>query len=189
MGATQDQPKDVEFVNQLFSSLADLALGDIDRAIKGRCMLGAVILTACFIDYLSLLRAIVLDNKSKLSKRYIDFVQEYLNIYPAKELYHSLRGDLVHAYTGQGCFCYVDGTAVAHFKQTVPGGKIIINVETFVEDVKRAFTDFRERVMCNSEYVRRIGDACRDGRITFMVVSEISWQAEELSNLQSTGRP
>ena len=54
-----------KLVEELFHAYENFALGDVDRAMKGQSMLGALVLAACFIDYMANLRGVTIGSMGR----------------------------------------------------------------------------------------------------------------------------
>lgn len=76
--------------------LFDYAFGDILRAIKGRSLMGAFILSFCYIDYLAY---IAYQNPRNSGEFYKKFIEDYFKEekYDGERLY-AIRCSLVHTY-------------------------------------------------------------------------------------------
>jgi hypothetical protein len=120
-------------INHIKFALHDMAFLDIKKAISGKSKMGAFILASCFIDYMA---GFVCGGETK-SKDYQDFVRDYLpSIYNPLKLYKDLRCKLVHNYSEGGSYVFTDDKPQLH-GQTA-NGRIIINLENFINDLNNA---------------------------------------------------
>jgi hypothetical protein len=122
------------------------AIGDIEKAsVKGSAKLAGFILGACFIDAMAGFYAGI-DRKTAKNgsgPRFKHFVEKYLKQYDAQKLYEDLRCGLVHSYSEGGTYVFTDANKDGeHFDKT-PRGKILLNLEDFVEDLKSAYQQYR----------------------------------------------
>jgi hypothetical protein len=140
---------DAEIVTQALDSYHEIALGDVQHAMNGKAMLGAVILAACCIDYFARINAAARGASEDVGPRFESFVETYLSMYDPKKLYTDLRCDLVHAYTGSKDFVYTDGHPESHLQHDTQRNKVIINAESFVADVFAAYEEFRKALFAD----------------------------------------
>jgi hypothetical protein len=168
-----DESKNI--VEKLFTSYEEFALADIDRAFRGDSLLGALILAACFVDYMAKLAGILSGStgRSVITKNYKDFVEKYLPKYEKDKLTFDFRGDLVHAYTGLGNYIYTHDHPELHLKIDKGTGKTIINVKDFIQDVKNAFSQFRAIVFSDMKYISRIHEAYNRQEIDYFCIRQI----------------
>ena len=121
--------------------LHDMAFLDIKRASSGNAKMGAFILASCFIDYMA---GFVCGHQTRM-KDYEDFVLHYLpSIYHPSKLYKDLRCGLVHNYSEGGSYWFKDNKPELH-GQTA-NGKIIINLENFIEDLEKALRKLLQEI-------------------------------------------
>jgi hypothetical protein len=139
-----------ELVATLDRSLLEMAYGDIIRAsIQGSAKMAGFILGSCFIDMLAgFYFGITQEDlkKRESGKRYKEFVGKYLTRYDAEVLYKDLRCGLVHDYAEGGSYTFTDNHPELHFKITVQG-KIILNLENFLDDLKAAYELYRDDIL------------------------------------------
>jgi len=136
-----------ELVEILDKYLLGWAFGDIERASK-EAKLGAFILGACFIDamagfYKGINRK---EAETGSSSRFKDFVKVYLPQYDPEKLWKDLRCGLVHSYAEGGSYEFTHSNSEIHFTKS-SRGKIILNLEEFLEDLKGAYNQLREDIM------------------------------------------
>lgn len=139
-------------------SILDWMVGDCWRAVEGRAMVGALILAVCAIDT----RGSLLAGKGGSNKTFKDFAARYLPRCEeyTDDVYDGMRNRLVHNYSSRG-FVYTDGNPELHLIKT-RGGDLILNVESFVEDVQRAaeayIADLEEDAELYRKYIKRTKD-------------------------------
>ncbi len=131
--------------NRIKVGLEDMAFEDIKRASKGGSKMGAFILASCFIEYMAGFKK----GGSTTRTDYINFVKTYLKSYNAKNLYTDLRCKLVHNYSEGGSFLFVDGKQNLHLKKEQATGKIFINLENFIEELKGALDTLLDDIKKN----------------------------------------
>ena len=120
-------------LNHIKNALYDMAFLDIKRASDGGSKMGAFILASCFIDCMA---GFVCGRKTT-RKDYEHFVRNYLpSLYDPSKLYKDLRCQLVHNYSEGGSYWFVDNKAQLHGKTVC--GRIIINLENFINDLENA---------------------------------------------------
>jgi len=145
----QTQTKD-SLIKEMDEHLFNWAIGDIEQAsIKGNAKLAGFILCVCFLDAVAGFYAGV--NKEEVKHgsgiRFKNFVNKYLKQYGSEKLYIDLRCGLVHSYAEGGTYVFTDGNKDGkHFDRT-PRGKILLNLEDFFEDVKKAYCSYRDDIM------------------------------------------
>jgi len=142
------------------------ALCSIERAYLPPCQgaPAAFILITCLIDFLGTLYAGRESGEGTFRGFVRDFMRQQCNGigYDDKELYKSLRNKLVHNYSiGNGRYVLTHGRPEKHLK---PHGKaLVLNLEDFFSDVKRAADDYFARVAQEAELrdklVRRISES------------------------------
>jgi hypothetical protein len=88
---------DNEIIEQIIHSFTKFNLRDIEEINKYEkdYIIAEFILCSCLIDQLSGFRY----NNGVVSKRYKQFVKEYLTKYNPNKLYYDLRNKLVHNYS------------------------------------------------------------------------------------------
>lgn len=164
---------DIEFVTLALNNYRDMALGDIQRAMDGRAMLGAIILAACCIDYLARVNAAASDqNTNHVRSRFESFVGAFMLSYNPVKLYEDLRCDLVHAYSGGKDYVYVYGHRPWHLQIDQQRGKLIINVESFVHDVISAYDQFRVALLTDINKTSKAANFLR--KEGFLAIANIS---------------
>ena len=123
---------------------------DIERtSIHGDAKLAGFILGACFIDAMAGFY-VGIDKKSMRSgsgKRFKDFVKKYMPKYDAKKLYEDLRCGLVHSYAEGGSYVFTDANKAGFHFNTTPRGKIILNLEDFLCDLREAYNRLRHSIL------------------------------------------
>lgn len=149
-----DQITKIQLVKILDHQLFGLAYKDIERAsIHGNAKMAGFILGACFIDALAGFYAgVKLEEVDKGSgARFKKFVTKYLAQYNVESFYKDLRCGLVHSYAEGGTYVFTDSNRAGfHFTQTETG-KMILNLEDFLADLRRAYSDFRSDILSNNE--------------------------------------
>lgn len=134
------------------------AYKDIERAsIKGKAKFAGFILGACFIDAMAGFYAGI--DKSNYNKgsgvRFKKFVRNYLPKYSRKGLYYDLRCGLVHSYSEGGTYVFTDSNKAGEHLDKTLDGKIILNLEDFLSDLKSAYKKLRSDILSNKEIFNR----------------------------------
>ena len=127
---------------------------DIERAsIKGDAKLAGFILGACFIDAMASFHAGVdLDTSKRDSgKRFKDFVEKYLKDYNADKLWSDLRCGLVHSYAEGGTYVFTDNNKAGFHMNYTSKGKIILNLEDFCADLRKAYNAYRTDILSDND--------------------------------------
>jgi len=120
-------------ISHIQFALYDMAFLDIKRASFGKSKMGAFILSSCFIDYM----AGFIAGRETTNKDYKQFVKDYLPpFYDPEKLYKDLRCKLVHNYSEGGSYVFVDAKSELHGKKI--NGKLVINLENFIDDLESA---------------------------------------------------
>lgn len=137
-----------QLVKELDASFLDVALVDIDRALKENTNLAVFILGVCMIDAL----AGFYGGKEKPTSegntgRFKTFVRKYLTQYNADDLWE-VRNGLLHSYAVEK-YSFVNKKRHFHNKPT-NGGKFI-NDENFCDDLKSAYENFKNEILAGSE--------------------------------------
>ena len=124
-----------QIIDQIIHSFLKYNLRDIQEINNNKLdfTIAEFILCSCFIDQISGFRY----NKEKVGERYRDFVQEYLPQYNSIKLYEDLQNKLVHNYSICNFYGLTRNAVNLHLQNV--NGKIIINLENFIEDLKVAF--------------------------------------------------
>ncbi len=152
------------------------ALTDIRKALKGGPDLAIFILGSCFIDamasfYYGVTKE-MLNEESKAdadteklrtdypgykgaSNRFVGFIKKYLpTIYlcgKGQDFFSSSRCGLIHSYVERDAkYAFISGRNDCHGKKTI-GGQIIINRETFVDDLENVYKKFINDIRCDNE--------------------------------------
>jgi len=130
---------------------------DILKATGGYegAKLAGFILGACFIDALAGFYAGVNKDESKngSGKRFKDFIKIYLTQYDADELWEDLRCGLVHSYAAGKTYGFTDSRTTPfgfHLSMT-PQGQILLNLEDFLSEIRKAYGDFRSDILKDNE--------------------------------------
>lgn len=143
-----------QLVNVLDQYLFGWEYKDIEKAsISGEAKLAGFILGACFIDTMAGFFAGVTKEKvgSESSDRFKDFVKKYLPEYDAEKIWSDLRCGLVHSYAEGGTYVFTDANKAGfHFNSTA-GRKIILNLEDFLSDLRKAYRDFRNDILMDND--------------------------------------
>ena len=127
---------------------------DIERAsITGNAKLAGFILGACFIDAMASFHAGVDSETSKhgSGKRFISFVEKYLKTYEANKLWSDLRCGLVHSYAEGGTYAFTDNNKAGFHMNFTSKGKIILNLEDFCADLRKAYNTFRTDILSDND--------------------------------------
>jgi hypothetical protein len=112
-----------------------MAFLDIKRASAGKSKMGAFILASCFIEYMAGFVA----GKETNREDYKKFVKDYLPpLYDPEKFYTDLRCKLVHNYSEGGSYLFVDDKLNLHGHREQTSGKLIINLENFIDDLEVA---------------------------------------------------
>jgi len=124
---------DTAKLNHIKFVMRDMAFLDIKRASAGQSKIGAFILASCFIEYM----AGFVTGKETTKSDYKQFVQDYLpQLYEPEKLYRDLRCKLVHNYSEGGSYMFTYAKPPLHGQ--VFDGKVVINLENFIEDIEAA---------------------------------------------------
>ena len=143
-----------ELVDILDKYLFGWEYKDIERAsIQGNAKLAGFILGACFIDAMAGFYAGIdqITMKNNSGKRFKDFVRKYMPKYNAKKLYNDLRCGLVHSYAEGGTYVFTDANKAGFHFNTTPQGKIILNLEDFLCDLREAYKKLRHDILDNND--------------------------------------
>jgi hypothetical protein len=140
-------------------SFGDFALGDVKRASAGHAKIGAFILAAHLIDALARLSTRRGDGKAAWD----EFVPAFLPAYSAacEELYRSYRGLLSHRYSLKG-FRLVDGEHYRHRHWAVEDGERVLHLESFVEDLDQAWSEFSAKLGRDVQFRERVLERARE---------------------------
>lgn len=147
-----------QLVRILDEYLFGWAYGDIERAsVRGDAKLAGFILGACFIDAAAGFYAGVTKEESKngSGKRFKDFVRKYLAKYDADRLYEDLRCGLVHSYAEGGTYVFTDANKAGFHFNTTPRGKIILNLEDFLLDLRESYRLLRNNILSDDDVSRK----------------------------------
>jgi hypothetical protein len=143
-----------ELVIILDRSLFSMAYKDIERAsIYGEAKLAGFILGACFIDAMAGFYSGVTKDKvtKKSGERFKNFVSKYLTRYNAEDFYKDLRCGLVHSYAEGGTYVFTDSNKAGFHFTATKTGMIVLNLEDFLADLRKAYSDFRNDVLTDNE--------------------------------------
>lgn len=147
MGAFPKITTTYPLVEHIIKSLKDFALRDIKKIGKEDTVLASFILCSCFIEQVSGFRYVKTGHKP-----FTDFVKEYLpSHYNPNKLRDDLRNKLVHNYSLGNSYSLVREKRELHL--TMLGGRQIINIENFIEELDTAFTLY-ENDLNTKEVVR-----------------------------------
>ena len=139
-----------QLVQLLDKYLYGWAYMDIERAsVHGTAKLAGFILGACFIDAMASFYAGV-DRKAAKTKsgdRFKDFVIKYLSQYNADDLWSDLRCGLAHSYAEGGTYVFTDNNKGGFHLNKTPHGKIVLNLEDFCADLRKAYNVFRNDLL------------------------------------------
>lgn len=139
---------DDDKINAVVDSLENNALGDIERACTGGSKMGAFILCSCLIDAI----AGFMKGADTYPRDYKRFVCNHLKNYNKDDIYQDLRCKLVHSYSEGGSYMFTDNKKNLHLKKD-SSGKIIINLENFIDEIKKALEDYKN-VLLNKANTR-----------------------------------
>jgi hypothetical protein len=123
-------------IQKVVGSLRDHALGDIKKASAGGSKMGAFILCSCLIDAMEGF----IKGADTNGDDYRQFVKNYQPSYNGEHLYRNLRCKLVHSYSESGSYLFVDNKPGHHHKKV--NGRMIINLENFIDDIENALKKF-----------------------------------------------
>lgn len=115
-------------IENIINFLTDHLLADIRHNLKDKQM-AAFILAACFIDLLGAYRY----NISKNRKRWAAIIDNYMYAGKGKELFTTLRSDLVHNYSLKQFH------VISNRDVTNKDPENSISIVTFVADIETAF--------------------------------------------------
>ena len=141
-----------ELVIILDDYLLGWAFRDINRASEGQAKLGAFILGACFIDAMAgFYKGITKEEAKRNSgRRFKEFVEKYLPEYYPERIWEDLRCGLVHSYAEGGTYEFTHSNNQFHFKKS-SRGQTILNLEDFLNDLRRAYGTLREDILTNKD--------------------------------------
>jgi len=143
---------DEQIIEQIIKSFTDFNLRDIieiNNHEKLEFTIAEFILCSCLIDQLSGFRY----NTDKVGKRYRQFVKDYLPKYNSDELYEDLRNKLVHNYS-VGSFYGLTRKA-PHLHLQIVDGKLYLNLEDFIADLKIALDKYIYELRNDNEIKRK----------------------------------
>lgn len=124
-------------LHEITFALEVMAYGDILRASKCECRVGAFILISCFIDYLAGFRS----GKRAIKDDYLGFIEKYFpKEYDPRKIYEDLRCGLVHNYTEGGSYSLTYGHPDLHLKPD--GERVYLNLENLIRDTEKAMKQF-----------------------------------------------
>ncbi len=139
-----------QLVGLLDKYLYGWAYKDIERAsLLGTAKLAGFILGACFIDAMASFYFGVDKEKAKTGSgvRFKDFIKKYLNQYDSERFWEDLRCGLVHSYAEGGTYVFTDDNKAGFHFECTPYGKIVLNLEDFCADLRKAYTLFRKDIL------------------------------------------
>jgi len=142
-----------QLVNILDQYLFGWEYKDIEKAsVFGEAKLAGFILGACFIDTMAGFFAGVAKKNvgSGSSDRFKDFVKKYLPKYDAEKIWVDLRCGLVHSYAEGGTYVFTDANKAGFHFNFTPTGKIILNLEDFLSDLRKAYKNFRNDILIDN---------------------------------------
>ncbi len=134
-------------IQQMRTSLIDMAFGDINRASNGGAKMGAFILCSCYIDYLAGFRF----GRQTTGRDYKEFINLYLKGYDPETVYHDLRCGIVHNYSEGGSYTFMHAHPDLHFYRPGGMGKISLNLENFISDLETATNLYFEELGASDE--------------------------------------
>ncbi len=129
---------DNEIIEQIIHSFTKFNLRDIEEINKYEkdYIIAEFILCSCLIDQLSGFRY----NNGVVSKRYKQFVKEYLTKYNPNKLYYDLRNKLVHNYSVGNNYGLTRNAKHLHLRKI--NGLLYLNLEDFIKDLKDAIDKY-----------------------------------------------
>ena len=128
-------------LHQIKKGLYEMAFLDIKRASDGQSKMGAFILASCFIDQV----AGFVKGGYTTRDDYKQFVKDYLpTLYDSEKLYTDLRCKLVHNYSEGGSYLFTNSSRDQHGREI--HGKLIINLENFIEDLEAALRKLLDEI-------------------------------------------
>jgi hypothetical protein len=84
------------------------------------------------------------------SKDYIDFARDYLPAYDPVKLYKDLRCEIVHNFSEGGSYVFCFSLPQFHGRE-VEDGRVIINLENFIGDLKNAMYKLLDEIRTDSK--------------------------------------
>jgi hypothetical protein len=122
-------------------------------SVQGSAKLAGFILGACFIDAMAgFLFGIDRDSAKKDSgKRFQDFVKKYMDQYDPEKLWQDLRCGLVHSYAAGETYAFTDNNKAGFHFESTSRGTIILNLEDFCADLRKAYALFRKDILNERE--------------------------------------
>lgn len=133
LGTIEDR---IGFVLEAFGVFA---LSDIEFMAKGNKPIGGFILASCYIDQLSMY---IYNSNANLN--FEKFITEYMPDYKDLKLQIRLRHLLVHHYVTGKEFVLTTELPDNHLKPL--GKQTVLNLNDFLEDLKKAFEEFKKQV-------------------------------------------
>jgi hypothetical protein len=129
---------DAQIIDQIIHSFTQYNLRDITEINNNQLdfTIAEFILCSCLIDQISGFRY----NTDKVSKRYKEFVQEYLPMYNSDDLYDDLRNKLVHNYSIGSRYRLIRNSMQLHLQEM--DGFIYLNLENFIADLRNALNKY-----------------------------------------------
>jgi hypothetical protein len=132
-------------------SLKEMAFEDIRRASAGGAKMGAFILASCFIDYLAGFYA---GHKANADE-YRAFITDFLSGYDPDKLYRDFRCGVVHNYTEGGSYVFTDGEKAGKHLTPLKDGRVLLNLEHFVDDIEKAMQKYFNRLDVDTDVVKK----------------------------------
>ncbi len=126
-------------------TLEEDAWQDVIYASEHGTRMGGFILASIYIDYLAGYFGGEGDNR----ELYIGFIKKFMPQYNAEDIWMSMRCQLVHNYSERGSFEFTDGKPERHLKPSRLKGRLILNIESFLEDIKNARDGYFELVQAD----------------------------------------
>jgi hypothetical protein len=166
-------------------SFGDWALGDVKKAHAGGAKVGAFILAAHFIDALARLSKKKGDGKAAWD----EFVPAFLPAYAgeAAKLYRFYRGKLSHQYSLRD-FRLVDGEDYRHRHWALENGDRVLHLESFIEDLERAWSHFSEKLDQDAQFRERVLERAREDP-PLTIVQDQAGTASAASSLTRLSQP
>lgn len=150
---TNTQITKEQLVNVLDKYLFGWEYKDIEKAsIFGEAKVAGFILGTCFIDAMAGFFAGTTKEKfSGSSDRFKGFVKEYLPAYDAEKIWEDLRCGLVHSYAEGGTYAFTNANEEGFHFNSTQRGKIILNLEDFLSDLRKAYKNFRNDILIDND--------------------------------------
>jgi len=134
---------------QIIHSLRNYNLGDIKKIAQMDTVIASFTLCSCFVEQVSGFRYAKVKHKTG-NEMFKSFVKDYMSQYDPSKLRDDLRNRLVHNYSLGEKYSLTMGSNGYHLKAD-KNGRLILNLENFINDIEGAFTKWTEELRTNSE--------------------------------------